>query len=1083
MSWWSRFFLTRGTNNIDTLSSLPGFKNIIHAKDDNDEVTGLDDSDKDDRLYGGRGNDILNGEGGDDRLYGGSGDDTLNGGTGDDQLRGDRGNDTLNGGWGEDYLAGGTGDDILNGGGDNDKLYGNSGDDTLNGDEGDDKLVGGSGDDTMSGGDDNDHLSGNSGDDVMNGDAGNDKIYGGSGDDEIDGGEDDDTISGGSGNDTILGGDGDDVIKGDHGNDTIDAGAGNDKVYAGSGNDTVTYNFEDNDGFENYLDGGSGKGDVLVFELDQMQLQELMDTGALEAFDETHPWRVFDFGDYVDIDLEVIGFEKLEFEILNAPPVAVDDENCITDEEEPVSGNILMNDSDPDMDMLTLNTVAAMDPTGGIMIVGLYGTLSIDETGAYTYDLDDDNTAVNALGVDDTLVETFSYEIQDIAMQTAVANLNITIKGINDPPDAVDDIECIDADAMPLEISVLMNDTDPDNDTLVVVDDMGDPLMIGVMQMGMFGDLEYTAGGVFTYTVEASAVVGLGVDEDVMESFTYYISDGNGGMDSASIEITIKGVNDQPTAVMDEICIALMDDTGMGNVLSNDTDPDTNDMLMVTNVNGTMVMGATMINGMYGTLTINEDGSYTYNIDETNSAVMMLMPGDDLTDTFSYDISDGNGGTSSSQLEVTLKNNNMPPTANRDMFTNNDAVLATAFLLGNIVSNDTEPDMQVLSVSNVSNVNITIPTFLDMFGDVTVGSLGISGDQIARFSLTPDMELANEVTLGGMEPPAILTIESDGDVFLTKNSAFDFIRDNMTDEIVITFDYTVSDPGGLTDDSDVTITLSPTDNNDTFFGLDGVADTLLGGAGSDVIRGFSGNDTLEGNAGDDIIDGGTGTDLARYNSMFPYDFVPSYVSGTQMANNVVFNFMDLNASDGDEGTDTIISIEQIVFGEGITYDVLLGDQGSQNFTNPLIGSSAVNDLIIGFEGNLDVIIGDVQDIAANTILASTSHDMIFGISNISSRLYGDAEDVFGQITTAGDDYFLLDNAGGKVVVGDVRGISLQANSMGDAVLVNAGDDRIISFASSGVNVYGDVETIRPLVILPHSVRLENAGDDFIDMNG
>src|SRR5712692_5934462 len=47
------------------------------------------------RLFGGAGNDILNGKGGDDLLFGGSGNDVLTGGTGNDQVFGQAGNDRM----------------------------------------------------------------------------------------------------------------------------------------------------------------------------------------------------------------------------------------------------------------------------------------------------------------------------------------------------------------------------------------------------------------------------------------------------------------------------------------------------------------------------------------------------------------------------------------------------------------------------------------------------------------------------------------------------------------------------------------------------------------------------------------------------------------------------------------------------------------------------------------------------------------------------------------------------------------------------------------------------------------------------
>ena len=83
--------------------------------------------------FGGAGNDTL--IGGEsillgDHLYGGEGDDTLDGKGGNDYLEGGTGKDTQDGGEGNDQLYGGAGDDILSGGAGNDVLQGGAGNDT-----------------------------------------------------------------------------------------------------------------------------------------------------------------------------------------------------------------------------------------------------------------------------------------------------------------------------------------------------------------------------------------------------------------------------------------------------------------------------------------------------------------------------------------------------------------------------------------------------------------------------------------------------------------------------------------------------------------------------------------------------------------------------------------------------------------------------------------------------------------------------------------------------------------------------------------------------------------------------------------
>ena len=100
-----------------------------------------------DWLNGGPGDDLVSGDTnatGDltsfDRIFGGSGNDTLNGGDSRDRISGGPGNDTSNGENGNDRMNGGTGDDVQNGGDGNDTIFANIGNDTSYGGNGNDTL-------------------------------------------------------------------------------------------------------------------------------------------------------------------------------------------------------------------------------------------------------------------------------------------------------------------------------------------------------------------------------------------------------------------------------------------------------------------------------------------------------------------------------------------------------------------------------------------------------------------------------------------------------------------------------------------------------------------------------------------------------------------------------------------------------------------------------------------------------------------------------------------------------------------------------------------------------------------------------
>ena len=177
----------------------------------------------------------------------------------------------------------------------------------------------------------------------------------------------------------------------------------------------------------------------------------------------------------------------------------------------------------------------------------------------------------------------------------------INIAAVNDAPVATDDAATLAEGGAVTTLNVLANDSDVDS-TLTAASITG-------FSQGAHGSVVYNNDGTFTYTHDGS--------ETASDSFSYTITDGAGGTTTATVNLTVTPVNDTPVAVADSK--AITEDTApnpvSGNVLTNDTDADMLDTLTVTAVNGQVGNVGVDITGVYGTLHLNGDGSYTYTLD------------------------------------------------------------------------------------------------------------------------------------------------------------------------------------------------------------------------------------------------------------------------------------------------------------------------------------------------------------------------------------------------------------------------------------------------------------------------------------
>src|SRR5581483_12272423 len=114
-------------------------------------------------------------------------------------------------------------------------------------------------------------------------------------------------------------------------------------------------------------------------------------------------------------------------------------------------------------------------------------------------------------------------------------------------PVAADDSASVAAGSGPTTIAVLANDSDPD----------GDALAIESVTQGVHGAVAITGGGSGLTYQPAAAYSG-------PDSFSYTVSDGQGGSASASVSVTVTPVVDSTPPVVQTPAQALIPGSGLG---------------------------------------------------------------------------------------------------------------------------------------------------------------------------------------------------------------------------------------------------------------------------------------------------------------------------------------------------------------------------------------------------------------------------------------------------------------------------------------------------------------------------------------
>jgi hypothetical protein len=211
-------------------------------------------------------------------------------------------------------------------------------------------------------------------------------------------------------------------------------------------------------------------------------------------------------------------------------------------------------------------------------------------------------------------VVTDSFTVTTTDGGSAVVTVIIT--GSNDVPTAAADAATT-AEDTPVFIDTVANDFDVD----------GNALTLFSVTQGAHGSVSIV-GGTALYTPDA--------DFHGADSFTYTVSDRQGGAATATVSVTVTPVNDLPQAADDALAVA-EDELLVGSVAGNDSPSGDGGNVW------SLVTGPS-----HGSLVLATDGSFRYTPDQDFHG----------TDSFIYTLTDADGDsvTASATLLITLVN-------------------------------------------------------------------------------------------------------------------------------------------------------------------------------------------------------------------------------------------------------------------------------------------------------------------------------------------------------------------------------------------------------------------------------------------
>jgi VCBS repeat-containing protein len=599
--------------------------------------------------------------------------------------------------------------------------------------------------------------------------------------------------------------------------------------------------------------------------------------------------------------------------------------------------------------------------------------------GTFSYDCGD---AFIHLAVGETATDTFTYTVNDGHGGVITKTVTVTINGTNDLPVVNDiDITVVRSNNVVI-INADFSDVDVNDTHIITIDNS---TTVGVVINNGDGTFSYVCGNAFDH---------LGTGETATDTFTYTVNDGNGGIVTKTVTITINGTDETPV-VQGMIIIGDEHDNVLTGGQGNDT------------IQGKE--GADVHNGGEG-----QDTAHYGNFS-------------DLTSVSVINLADASENTGVATGDTYNSIENVIGSAGQDTIVGNSEA--------NSLSGGRGDDVLVGGSG----------------ADILNGGSGTDTASYADFTdeaVSSRINLANSAQNTGVAAGDIYTsienvIGSAGRDTILGNSYNNELSGGLSNDSLY---------GGLGND-----TLKGGEGNDYLRG-DADDDVLIGGLGDDNLQGGTGSDTYHYSLGDgnDTITETNSADQDRLilGEGITLENVQFTRVGRVVSRNKVTREnidLELTFEDGSVllikdqfNANSNYGVEFIEFADGTVlsgYDILRAAyEDATEEADWLYGGSqddeinglGGNDIIVGGSGN-DIIDGGEGN---DTIRGEAGDDLLIG-SEGNDGLYGGADNDTLK-GGEGNDY-LRGDAGDDVLIGGLGDDNLQGGTGSDTYHYSLGD--------------------------------------------